>query len=276
MISVGETVRMESERGFLELVPRLPHPLLRPYVWGPYEGFVQAMRAPVRRLEVPNARIVLIIGFGPSIRVDGVSHGSFVAGLYDRPVVVADDGRQACIQVDLTPLGARVLLGLPMKELTRRTVALDDVLRSDLPERLASLAGWPERFAAVDEFLLQRLREARMARPDVVYALSRMEQTGGRIPVAELCRELRCSGRHLSARFGEEVGLPPKAFARVLRFERAVAMLKAGAPPAEVAMACGFADQPHLNRDFRALAGRPPGAFAAAVANVQDEPGLAA
>jgi AraC-like DNA-binding protein len=271
---MSAALRIESDTGSWELVAHAPHPLLRPYVRGGYDGFLQAMRAPVRRLEVPHAGIVLIVAFGPPVSVGGTAHTSFVAGLYDVPVVVADDGRQACVQVNLTPLGARMLLGLPMRELTRRTVALEDIVRSDLPERLAELGTWPERFAALDDFLLRRLREARMPRPDVVYAWSRLEETRGRIAIADLCRELRCSGRHLTGRFGEEVGLPPKAFARVLRFERAAALLRQGAAPAHVAAACGFADQPHLNREFRALAGRPPGAFAAAA--FDDGPGLAA
>ncbi|MBI5106958.1 MAG: helix-turn-helix domain-containing protein [Solirubrobacterales bacterium] len=258
------------------LVHRAPHPLLAPFVRSGYEGYAQALRDPVRRLEVPHAGIVLIVGLGPAIDVDGASHTSFVAGLYDAPVVVADDGRQAGIQVNLTPLGARVLLGLPMRELTGRTVALDAVLDRHLPERLASLPTWDARFRAFDAFLLGRLRDAPPPRPDVAYAWSRLEESGGRLAVAELCRELRCSGRHLSARFGEEVGLPPKALARVLRFERAAARLRAGEAPAAVAAACGFADQPHLNREFRALAGRPPAAFAASVMDVQDGFGVAA
>jgi transcriptional regulator GlxA family with amidase domain len=121
-----------------------------------------------------------------------------------------------------------------------------------------------------------RLRGARAPRPDVAYAWSRLEGTGGGVAVAELCRELRCSGRHLAARFGEEVGLPPKAFARVLRFERATALLRDGHAPGAVAAACGYYDQPHLNREFHALAGRTPASFAASVINVQDGLGVAA
>jgi AraC-like DNA-binding protein len=70
--------------------------------------------------------------------------------------------------------------------------------------------------------------------------------------------------------------MTPKAFSRVLRFERAAALLAAGTAPAEVAPTCGFFDQPHLNREFRALAGRTPGAFAKSVMNVQDGVGVAA
>ena len=52
--------------------------------------------------------------------------------------------------------------------------------------------------------------------------------------------------------------MAPKPFARLLRFQRAVGLLRAGAPIADAAYACGYADQPHLNRDFRALAGATP------------------
>ncbi|HEV2057914.1 MAG TPA: helix-turn-helix domain-containing protein [Solirubrobacteraceae bacterium] len=234
------------------------------------------MRLPVRRLEVPHGGIVLIVGWGPQIDVDGVAHTSFVAGLYDCPVVVTDSGRQAGVQVNLTPLGARMLLGIPMRELTGQTVALNDVLDDELSEQLNELGDWEARFAALDGVLLRRLREARSPRPDVAYAWSRLDAAHGRVAIAELCSELGCSARHLSARFGEEIGMTPKAFARLLRFERAAALLADGVPPADVSPICGFSDQPHLNREFRALAGRPPGAFAASVINVQDGVGVAA
>lgn len=269
-------LRGDTELGSWELVQRLPHPLLAPYVRSGYEGYRQSMRAPVRRLEVPHGGIVLIVGWGPEIRVDGAAHTSFVAGLYDSPVVVADGGVQAGLQANLTPLGARMLLDMPMRELTGRTVALGDLLGDELSEPLSEMGDWESRFAALDAFLLRRLRDAKAPRPDVAYAWSRLQATDGRVRVAALCRELGCSARHLSARFGEEVGLTPKAFSRVLRFERAVALLAGGVSPAEVSATCGFADQPHLNREFRALAGRPPAAFAASVMNVQDGVGVAA
>jgi len=234
------------------------------------------MRAPVRRLEVPHGGIVLIIGLGPQIDVDGAAHMSFVAGLYDAPVVVSDDGRQAGIQANLTPLGGRMLLGIPMRELTGQTFALDEVLDSKLSVQLRELGDWESRFAALDAFLLRRLREARTPRPDVAYAWSRLDAARGHVRIAQLCRELGCSARHLSARFGEEVGMSPKAFSRVLRFERAAALLAGGTPPGEVSAICGFSDQPHLNREFRTLAGRAPAAFAASVINVQDGVGIAA
>ena len=69
------------------------------------------------------------------------------------------------------------------------------------------------------------------------------------------------SRRHFGERFREHVGLAPKPAARVLRFRRALALLERddGARLGEIALDCGYYDQAHLNRDFRAFAGSAPG-----------------
>ena len=161
-----------------------------------------------------------------------------------------------------------------MREVTNRVVDLGDVLGRDgalLPERLSEIGGWTARFAALDEFFAARLADAPPIRPDVVRAWHRLSETEGRLRVGELAKDLRCSRRHLSARFAEHLGLPPKTLARLLRFGRAARLLGAGSnagPPldggsgrlglAAIAADCGYHDQAHLNRDFREFAGVSP------------------
>jgi AraC-like DNA-binding protein len=83
------------------------------------------------------------------------------------------------------------------------------------------------------------------------------------------------------------VGLAPKLYCRVLRLQRALRLAAAepGTPWAELALAAGYSDQPHLNRDFAELAGMSPGTYRAhapaspshvplAVKSVQDAGGL--
>jgi transcriptional regulator GlxA family with amidase domain len=80
------------------------------------------------------------------------------------------------------------------------------------------------------------------------------------VRVRVLASELGWSSRRLIDRFRDHVGLPPKAAARVIRFNRAVTALSSGMPQiAQVAAACGYADQAHLARDVRALGGVTPG-----------------
>jgi len=255
-----------SPAGDWETVARPPHPALRPLVHRGYLGYREDVGAALRRLEVPHEAITVILNLGPAIMVDGPRFGSFVAGLHDRAVVTEHGGEQLGIQMDLTPLGAQMLFGLPMGELSRRVVALDAVLPAELTEHLAELPDWPERFALLDAFLLARLQRAPAPRPDVAFAWSRLSATHGAVGIAQLCAELGCSRRHLSGRFAQDVGLGPKAIARILRFRRVLSLLDRADGPArfaEIAAVGGYYDQPHLNRDFRELAGCTPTEYVA-------------
>ncbi len=251
-----------------EAVDGRPHPRLRAAVVS-YTGYVEHATRPMRRLEVPFAGIPIIISLGPTLLVDGVRHGSFVAGLDDSATITEYAGEQRGIQINLTPLGARRLLGLPMCELARRVVALDDVLGATsaaaLVERLQHAPDWDARFVALDAFLLARLVSAPPVAIELHHAWARLNATAGTIAISQLATEVGWSRRHLAARFTSEAGLSPKAVARILRFARVTGTLRAqgGRGLAEIAYAAGYGDQAHLNRDFRAFAGTTPTDFAA-------------
>ena len=80
-------------------------------------------------------------------------------------------------------------------------------------------------------------------------------------PIGRIYDQLGRSRRHLAARFREQVGLPPKTVARIMRFNRAISTLRGEAALAEVAFECGYYDLAHLTRDFREFAGTSPAAF---------------
>lgn len=273
-------LRRDSELGQWELLLRPPARRLRPFV-GDYEGYVEtAGPQPVLRQQVPATRLPFIFNFGARWRVadsrDGSGrsklHDSFFAGLFDSSAFVAASGPASCLQVDLTPIGAHMLLGIPMYEVANRVVDVEDVLPSslrELPERLADARSWEARFALVDDALAAALADARKPSAEIVWAWNALVRTSGRVPVGALAERLGRSRRHLSARFREQVGLSPKAVARILRFRRAVELLQK--PPArslaELAFECGYYDQAHLNRDFRKFAGTSPGDFARRIAS---------
>jgi AraC-like DNA-binding protein len=203
--------------------------------------------------------VTLIFSFGPSIEVDGERLTSFVAGVGETFSDTRHAGRQHGLEVKLSPLAVRPLLGVPAPELAGRVVDADALLGSELGERLADAPGWPARFALLDAVLGARLD--RRPPGDIVRAWHRLAATHGGLSIAGLADELGWSRRHFGLRFREHVGLAPKPAARVLRFRRALALLEHddGARLAEIAQACGYYDQAHLNRDFRAFAGSAPG-----------------
>jgi len=238
-------------------------------------GFAEQLPSPALRQELPRPMAVLVISFGAPFELGfahpqqgySVRHGSFVAGLHDATATNRSTGRSHCLQLDLTPLGARLLFGVPMAELGNRIVGLEDLLGAEagrLEQRLHQLPDWPERFALVLDLLRARFAAAGGLPADMRWAWRALARSGGSLPVGELGAELGVSRRHLVQRFRDAIGLPPKALARMLRFNRALDRLEAGERDlATVALAAGYYDQAHFNRDFRGFAGQTPGAWLA-------------
>ncbi|HZA89831.1 MAG TPA: helix-turn-helix domain-containing protein [Solirubrobacterales bacterium] len=265
--------RIVLDQRDLEIVHCRPDRRLRTCVrryWGYFErgsGFSHTR-------ELPSADVTLIIGFGPPIgitypRHNGAMtarHTSFIAGLHDSYVVVQAGEWQSGIEVNLTPLGTYLLLGVPMEALTNRVVDLEDLLGGAaalLVEQLHEAPSWDARFDLVDEFVAARLAQARPPSPSVAWAWKRLGENRGRLEIGALAGELGCSRKHLIAQFREQVGLPPKMVARILRFRGVLESLERGNGTrlAEVAQECGYYDQAHLNRDFREFAGITPTEF---------------
>lgn len=251
-------------------------PRLRPFVHS-YAGYWEAAASPYRVRLVPTGRAVVLINLGePFAQVRRLGDatassqvtGSLIAGLEDGPRVCDHPGGQEAIRLELTPLGAFRLFAVPMSELTNRVVELCDVLGPGtgvLVEQLRATGDWAARFDLLDLALSARLDRGPDPAPEVRHAWRLLSRAGGAIPVGRIAAEVGWSQGYLIRRFTEQVGLTPKTSARVLRFHRAMRLLtREGADLAEVTAACGFYDQAHLNREFRALAGITPGRLAAA------------
>jgi AraC-like DNA-binding protein len=262
MAEPAATVRRhDSALGRWETVHRAPPAALRPHVLG-YVGYREWLPQPFRRLEVPSGEVHVIVSFGPKVRAPAPVQ-SFVAAPHTEHTIVDFDAEQHGIEIRLTPIGAHMLLGIPMHELADRVTEIEEVLGrhgAELPERLWDAGTWPRRFALLDRLLARRLADARTPAAGVEHVWSRLVETHGAAPVEALAGEAGWSRRHLLARFREHTGLPPKVFARILRFQRAAALMADPAGPSlcEIALDCGYYDQAHLNRDFRAFAGRTP------------------
>jgi AraC-like DNA-binding protein len=176
-------------------------------------------------------------------------------------VVAAPEGARL-FGVRFAPGAAAALIGPAAHELTDASAQLGAVstaLQLGLGERVAEARSDAERVALIDEYLVSagarvRARDARVRR-----AIERLRATHGQSAVSELAAETNVSERQLERLFHQHVGLRPKAFARVLRMQRALdALEQPDAQQAAAAQLAGFADEAHLVREFRALTGLSP------------------
>jgi len=151
------------------------------------------------------------------------------------------------------PGTAPTFLGVPAHELRDQRVELADLWPAAEVRRLAGRIGSAaDPVGALEGVALERAAEAEPPDPllrEVVAALD-----AGR-PVAATADQLGLGTRQLHRRSLAAFGYGPKTLARVLRLQRALALARAGVPFAETAVRAGFADQAHLARDVRELAG---------------------
>ena len=251
-----------------------------------HHGYRQRGMPPSRHIGLPSPYLTLIFTLDEPLHVarhpdPQQAPGQYLAllgGLHTTPAVIAHDGAQSGVQLQVSPLGTRALLGLPAGELAGLDLPATDLLGrlgADLPEQLQAADSWAARFRLLDDRLGRLVDPDRTPPPPEVRRAWRvLRASGGTARIADVAREVGWSERHLAARFRTEIGLTPKAAARVIRFDRARRMIL-GTPAAAVAATCGYADQAHLVREFVAFTGLGPRAWLAAeVGNLQD-PGAA-
>ena len=264
-----EHIRHESGLGRWESAVAEPHPALAGLV-REYVGGSEETHQPLCRRELPTEIAPVIINFGAPFRMfeqDDVSRyvelRSFATGAFDTYALVGSTGSYSCVQINFTVLGARLFLQQPLHALANREVPLEAVIGAEaglLESELYDAATWAARFDILDRVILSRIAQSRALPDALTRAWYRLVRSSGSVRIRGLADAAGWSHKHFIARFTEHLGIPPKAMARVLRFGRAAELLKVSERGrlAEIALACGYYDQAHFTRDFRAFAGVTP------------------
>jgi AraC-like DNA-binding protein len=228
-----------------------------------------------RAIPHPAVTLVLEFGAGPLIVDDGAGRqqrGSLVAGLGFGTAAVRVRGENfEAVQVRLSPVVARALLGVSPADLDGAVAALDDLWgrpAARIREQLSDASSWEERFALIDALLARRRQAGSPVDPEVAWAWNRIVVGRGQVRVDMLAAEVGWSRKRLWSRFHSQIGLPPKRAAKLVRFDHAAHRLAAGEDAARVAAGGGYADQSHLHRDVVAFTSATP-------ATVASEPWLA-
>jgi AraC-like DNA-binding protein len=252
-----------------------PSPHLAPVIdrFWTLEGHACDLSADLQPV-LPDGRSEVILHFGdPFERVepDGVATRQpaiMFAGQLTARLVLRPTGRVAVLGVRFHADGAPAIIAAPQDDLAGRTIAIESVSAALAREltRVRDVVGSPsEAVSAVEDRLTRLLRPDRLD-VRVRAVVNAIRQRRGRVSIDALATRAGVTRRHLERRFGQLVGVSPKRLARIARFQHALGLLER---PLErddatrrgtiAAVECGYADQAHFIRDFRDLAGCPPG-----------------
>ncbi len=199
---------------------------------------------------VPDGRMDLLVS------VDERGEGrAELFGLKTTALFARSERPVANVALRLRPGVALALFGVRADELTDRVLAADELFGRGFAARLLEARDSEARRRLLEQALLARARAAEAGLDALVSsAVRRIERAGGQLRVAELASALGVGERRLERAFRAHVGVAPKTFARIARFSSAWRALERGGRAAEVALARGYFDQPHLVRDFVAFA----------------------
>lgn len=236
---------------------------------------------PVQRIP-PDGSIELIFHLGERfVQVNGVDRtpqaAALIVGVWTQPIALAAPLAFDTVGVRIRPGGGSAFWPVSAASFTDAAVDAAAVLGRDvrdLWERLGTRVGDQARVADVSAFLNSRLRPDRTP---IAGALARIAGARGRASLDLVARDCGVGARRLERAFQRHVGVSPKMFSRIVRFQEVLRRAPArpadsGTPEswADVAIGCGYADQSHLIRDFAQFTGDTPAALRAAEPELAD------
>jgi AraC-like DNA-binding protein len=245
-----------------------PAPLLAQFI----ERFWYSSNAPVHQKVriVPSGTIELVfnlnedeLGFYDKEQPASCKSfsGAIFSGAHARPLFV--DTREHVVGVHFKPGGAFRFLGVPAGELADTHVDLEALWgrsAKDLREQLCEAANPAKRLRVLERALVARLENTSEEHRAVRAALDIFGRDAGEARTRDLAAHLGLSQRHFIKVFSNQVGITPKQFGRVQRFQRALELTRSSSTPnwADIVVACGYFDQSHLIHDFRTFSGLTP------------------
>ncbi len=227
------------------------------------------------RLFVPNGSAKLIVPFrnGLSGALSGRHHLSkehriTLVGACDEAAIidVEDDRPSGSIGIELNPMSAYRFFPFAQWSMLNRIHLLRDVIgphARDIEERIAAAAGVAQKVTLLQRFLVRRLSNA-VVHPAFDYCIGRIGTTNGAVTARELESETGYSARWLNVTFRDKLGMSPKRFASIVRFEHCYTMLMHGRHDEFVRRELHrlYYDQSHFARDFTRFTGFSPTRFA--------------
>jgi AraC-like DNA-binding protein len=190
---------------------------------------------------------------------------SWLSGPHSEFIVIDTAPNASMIGAHFKPGGASAFFRLPLGELRNSVVDLEvfwNTAAGTLRDQLLEAPTPTDKFRILEDALLACRRGLELNHRAVRYALDYFMREPGSVAIGAVAHRVGFSPRHFIELFNDQVGMTPKVFCRVRRFQRAIYQIhRRGMTWADLAVVCGYYDQAHLIRDFKEFCGMTPGDY---------------
>ncbi|MEZ4669192.1 MAG: helix-turn-helix domain-containing protein [Anaerolineae bacterium] len=246
-----------------------PHPVLQTYIESYWS--IQALEHPItlREQVFVDGRADVLFNFGAPYlrhplhqpRADQLGFSN-VDGQRDYPLVIVQEGHVNLVGIRFRPGGLTAFLRQPVDAVGNLTLEVQQVWGKaayELEGRLFDARTSQQTTTLLDTFFLNQLHNT-TSYQYIRYVAQEIEQQGGSLSIMALSRESGYSIRTVDRLFRRHYGTTPKFYARIVRFQRVLALLSRNSdlPLTQIALMCSYYDHAHLTHQFTAFTGASP------------------
>lgn len=202
-------------------------------------------------------------------------HHIWASGLRTEPITIPAGNKSEMMVISFKKGKAAPFFPFPMDEIADSVVDAALVWGSDfgdLRERLLATADISLRFGMVEEFLITRFHAQLELNPCVAFAVGEMTNNPDQISIARMNHQIGYSQKHFTEMFRRQIGVTPKSYLKIMRFQKAVQTIDGADSPdwGRISQDCGFYDQAHFINDFKHFSGFTPAKYAEIQTNYQN------
>ncbi|MBP6003817.1 MAG: helix-turn-helix transcriptional regulator [Pyrinomonadaceae bacterium] len=233
---------------------------------------------------LPNGDTEILIDFqdSPQFIYDNTSlkeiqacHRLWASGLRTEPITIPAGNKSEMMVISFKKGMAASFFPFPMNEIADSVVDADLVWGTDfgsLRERLLATSNISFRFQIVEDFLIKEFRSQLVVNPCVGYAIGEMAERPDEVNIARMNDKIGYSRKHFAEMFRRQVGVTPKSYLKIMRFQKAVKTIDSAIDIdwRQISLECGFYDQSHFINDFKHFSGFTPEQYAKIHTNYQN------
>jgi AraC-like DNA-binding protein len=231
------------------------------------EGFSECPGLNIERI-LPDGCTELIIHYAdPFKKINGpeqlVQETAFLFGQLDRFIDLLPGKKIGVMGVRFHPWGLSQFINQPAGNIRGEAVSLMDLFekaQKELMARILEAQDTNEKAAIMDKFLMRNLKN-KINNTKLSSIINLIRQQHGSISINELTKITGSSERQLERSFYSEIGLSPKAFCRIVRFQQTLHLVQNARSLTDLALSAGYYDQAHFTREFTEIAGESPRNF---------------